>query len=145
MRAKSLSDLPMNVISTLGSFIGMAGICLDRLLKQRSALQKTRFLLRFSAASQHSAMPPYTFSLRVSPRSTELTASFRLGAHFKTSGSGRGILPMTPTNHGQDARALSAHIAPWFARRRLRGIAPLLESKIAGNVTTSLPLLRLDL
>jgi len=30
----------MNAISSSGNFIGMAGICLDRLLKQRSALRK---------------------------------------------------------------------------------------------------------
>jgi hypothetical protein len=28
----------MNTLSSLGNFVGMAGICLDRLLKQRSAL-----------------------------------------------------------------------------------------------------------
>jgi hypothetical protein len=30
--------LPMNTISSSGNSIGMAGICLDRPLKQRSAL-----------------------------------------------------------------------------------------------------------
>jgi len=33
----------MNAISTSGNFILLAGICLDRLLKQRSALQKPDF------------------------------------------------------------------------------------------------------
>jgi hypothetical protein len=33
----------MNAISTSGSFILLAGICLDRLLRQRSALQKPDF------------------------------------------------------------------------------------------------------
>jgi hypothetical protein len=37
---RSLSDLLTNIISSSGHFIGMAGICLDRLLKQRSALRK---------------------------------------------------------------------------------------------------------
>jgi len=36
--ARSLSGVPMNTISSSGDFIGMAGICLDRLLKQRFAL-----------------------------------------------------------------------------------------------------------
>jgi hypothetical protein len=40
---RSLSDLLMNTISSSGNFIGMAGICLDRLLKQRSALRKPDF------------------------------------------------------------------------------------------------------
>jgi hypothetical protein len=39
-RAKSLSDLPLNTISSSRDFIGMAGICRDRLLEQRSALRK---------------------------------------------------------------------------------------------------------
>jgi hypothetical protein len=30
----------MNIVSSAGIFMAMAGICLDRLLKQRSALQK---------------------------------------------------------------------------------------------------------
>jgi len=29
----------MNIVSSAGIFVAMAGICLDRLLKQRSALQ----------------------------------------------------------------------------------------------------------
>jgi hypothetical protein len=33
----------MNTLFSLGNFIGMAGICLDRLLKQRSALRKPDF------------------------------------------------------------------------------------------------------
>jgi hypothetical protein len=33
----------MNIISSSGNFIGMAGIRLDRLLKQRSALRKPDF------------------------------------------------------------------------------------------------------
>jgi hypothetical protein len=33
----------MNIVSLAGIFIAMAGICLDRLLKQRSALQKLGF------------------------------------------------------------------------------------------------------
>jgi len=37
----------MNTISSSGNFIGMAGICLDRLLKQRSALQKPDFSFDF--------------------------------------------------------------------------------------------------
>jgi hypothetical protein len=37
---RSLSDLLMNIVSSAGIFVAMAGICLDRLLKQRSALQK---------------------------------------------------------------------------------------------------------
>jgi hypothetical protein len=40
----------MNTISSSGNFIGMAGICLDRLLKQRSALRKSEF--SFSAAAR---------------------------------------------------------------------------------------------
>jgi hypothetical protein len=36
----SLSDLPMNIVSSAGVFIAMAEICLDRLLRQRSALRK---------------------------------------------------------------------------------------------------------
>jgi hypothetical protein len=39
----------MNTLSSSGNFMGMTEICLDRLLKQRSALQ-TGFLFRFSAA-----------------------------------------------------------------------------------------------
>jgi len=35
----SLSDLLMNIVSSAGVFIALAGICLDRLLQQRSALQ----------------------------------------------------------------------------------------------------------
>jgi hypothetical protein len=30
----------MNIVSSAGIFVAMAGICLDRLLNQRSALQK---------------------------------------------------------------------------------------------------------
>jgi hypothetical protein len=37
---RSLSDLLMNIVSSAGIFVAMAGICLDRLLNQRSALQK---------------------------------------------------------------------------------------------------------
>jgi hypothetical protein len=33
----------MTTISSSGNFIWMAGICLDRLLKQRSALRKSDF------------------------------------------------------------------------------------------------------
>jgi len=33
----------MNILSSAGIFIAMAGICLDRLLKQRFALQKPDF------------------------------------------------------------------------------------------------------
>jgi len=33
----------MNIVSSAGIFNAMAGICLDRLLKQRSALQKSDF------------------------------------------------------------------------------------------------------
>jgi hypothetical protein len=33
----------MNTISSSGIFVGMAGVGLDRLLKQRSALQKPDF------------------------------------------------------------------------------------------------------
>jgi hypothetical protein len=39
----SLSDLLMNIVSSAGVFIALAGICLDRLLQQRSALQKPNF------------------------------------------------------------------------------------------------------
>ena len=39
MRA-SLSDLLMNIVSSAGILIAMAGICLDRILQQRSALRK---------------------------------------------------------------------------------------------------------
>ena len=42
MRA-SLSGLPMNTISSSENFIWMAGICLDRLLKQRCALPDFSF------------------------------------------------------------------------------------------------------
>jgi hypothetical protein len=37
----------MNTISSSGNFIWMAGICLDRLLKQRFALQKLDFSFDF--------------------------------------------------------------------------------------------------
>jgi len=37
----------MNIVSSAGIFIAMAGICLDRLLKQRSALQKPDFPFDF--------------------------------------------------------------------------------------------------
>jgi len=40
MRARSLSDLPMNITTSAKIFIAMERICLDRLLKQRSALRK---------------------------------------------------------------------------------------------------------
>jgi hypothetical protein len=38
----SLSDLLMNIVSSAGIFVAMAGICLDRLPKQRSALHRLR-------------------------------------------------------------------------------------------------------
>ena len=41
--ARSLSDLPMNIVSSARAFIGVEGICLDRLLKQCSALRKPDF------------------------------------------------------------------------------------------------------
>jgi hypothetical protein len=50
-RARSLSDLLINTISASENFIWMTGIRLDRLLKQRSALQNG-FLFRFTAASR---------------------------------------------------------------------------------------------
>jgi hypothetical protein len=37
----------MNIVSSAGISIALAGICLDRLLKQRSALQKPDFLFGF--------------------------------------------------------------------------------------------------
>jgi len=37
----------MKTISSSGNFIGMAGICLDRLLKQRFALRKPKFSFDF--------------------------------------------------------------------------------------------------
>jgi hypothetical protein len=37
----------MKTISSSGKFIGMAGICLDRLLKQRFALRKPKFSFDF--------------------------------------------------------------------------------------------------
>jgi hypothetical protein len=37
----------MNTVSSAGIFIAMAGLCLDRLLKQRSALQKPDFPFDF--------------------------------------------------------------------------------------------------
>jgi len=37
----------MNIVSSAGIFIAMAGICLDRLLKQRSALRKLCIPLDF--------------------------------------------------------------------------------------------------
>jgi hypothetical protein len=37
----------MNIVSSAGIFIAMAGICFDRLLKQRSALQKPDFHFDF--------------------------------------------------------------------------------------------------
>jgi hypothetical protein len=37
----------MKTISSSGNFIEMAGICLDRLLKQRSALRKPDFSFDF--------------------------------------------------------------------------------------------------
>jgi len=43
----SLSDLLMTTISSSGNFSGMAGICLDQLLKQRSALRKPDFSFDF--------------------------------------------------------------------------------------------------
>ena len=45
--ARSLSGLLMNAISSSGNCIGTAGICLDRLLKQRSALRKPDFSFDF--------------------------------------------------------------------------------------------------
>jgi hypothetical protein len=45
--ARSLSDLPMNIVSSAGIFAVMTGICLDRLLKQRSALQEPDFSFDF--------------------------------------------------------------------------------------------------
>jgi hypothetical protein len=33
----------MNIVSSAGIFVALAGICLDRLLKQRSALKKPDF------------------------------------------------------------------------------------------------------
>ena len=44
---RSLSDLLTNTISSSGNFIGMAVICLDRLLKQRSALRNPDFFCDF--------------------------------------------------------------------------------------------------
>jgi hypothetical protein len=46
-RARSLSDLQMKTISSSGNFIGTAGICLDRLHKQRFALRKPKFSFDF--------------------------------------------------------------------------------------------------
>jgi hypothetical protein len=43
MRARSLSDLLMNTLSSSRNLTWMAGILLDRLLKQRSALRKPDF------------------------------------------------------------------------------------------------------
>jgi hypothetical protein len=37
----------MNTTSSSGNFVEMAGICLDRLLKQRSALRKPYLLFDF--------------------------------------------------------------------------------------------------
>jgi hypothetical protein len=37
----------MNIVSLAGIFVAMMGICLDRLLKQRSALQKPDFSFDF--------------------------------------------------------------------------------------------------
>jgi len=37
----------MNIVSSAGVLIAMAGICLDRLLKPRSALQKPDFSFDF--------------------------------------------------------------------------------------------------
>jgi hypothetical protein len=37
----------MNTLSSSGNFIGLAGVCLDRLLKQRSALRKPDFSFDF--------------------------------------------------------------------------------------------------
>jgi hypothetical protein len=45
--ARSLSDLLMNIVSSAGIFAAMTGICLDRLLKQRSALQEPDFSFDF--------------------------------------------------------------------------------------------------
>ena len=47
IRARSLSDLLINAISSSGNFIGMAGICLDSFLKRRSALRKPDFSFDF--------------------------------------------------------------------------------------------------
>jgi len=41
----------MNIMSASGDFIQLAGICLDRLLKQRSALRKP--IHGFLAAKSH--------------------------------------------------------------------------------------------
>jgi hypothetical protein len=46
-RSRSLSDLPMNTISSSRDFIWMAGIYRDRLLAQRSALRKPDFSFDF--------------------------------------------------------------------------------------------------
>jgi hypothetical protein len=45
--ARSLSGLLMSIVSSAGIFVAMAGICLDRLLKQRSALQNPDFSFDF--------------------------------------------------------------------------------------------------
>jgi hypothetical protein len=37
----------MNIVSSAGIFVAMSGICLDRLLKQRSALRKPDFSFDF--------------------------------------------------------------------------------------------------
>jgi hypothetical protein len=37
----------MNTVSSSGNFLWLAGICLDRLLKQRSALRKPDFFFAF--------------------------------------------------------------------------------------------------
>ena len=64
--------MQMNTISSSGDFSGMAGICLDRLLKQRSALRKPDFsfdfppprggLRRMSVAADYIATKSRTFS-----------------------------------------------------------------------------------
>ncbi len=57
----------MNIRSSSGDFIQMAGICLDRLLKQRSALRKPDF--------SNSFLPQITQMAQISiPKRMDLSA-----------------------------------------------------------------------
>jgi hypothetical protein len=51
---RSLSDLLMNIISSARNLIAMEGICLDRLLKERSALHKSGIPFDFPPQSGES-------------------------------------------------------------------------------------------
>ena len=113
-RPRSLSGLLMNTISSSGNFIGMAGICLDRLLKQRSALRKPDFSFDF---------PPQRGGLRSLSGgavciAAETTSEFRTLSQSPTN-SWRARVPALrfgPARNGKPFRyprhALSPRLSP---------------------------------